>query len=314
MTRGAPFEPVTEAQANVFLAHHFAQSDATLSPVRPIGEGEWSKAYAYDREGAPYIIRFSNIAEDFTKDRIAMRFSTPDLPIPRIVEMGEAYGGFFAISERAPGGYIDALDGTQMRALLPSLLRMLDALRLADLSGTSGYGGWGEREVGSRATWRESLLSPPGQWMRGWHTQMVSSPVGSGPYDEALHALHRLVDACPEERHLIHADLLHFNVLVTGDRISAVIDWGCSVYGDFLYDVAWLLFWQPFFPAWNEIDLLAETKAHYASIGLHVPHMDERLRCYQVHIGMDGLVWNAYKENWADLEQTARRTLEVLHA
>ena len=42
--------------------------------------------------------------------------------------------------------------------------------------------------------------------------------------------------------------------------------------------------------------------------------MEERLRCYEVHIGMDGLVWNAYKENWADLEQTARRTLEVLRS
>ena len=87
---------------------------------------------------------------------------------------------------------------------------------------------------------------------------------------------------------------------------------GCGQYGDFLYDVAWLLFWQPWFPKWHEIDLMGEIKAHYAAIGLRVPHMDDRLRCYQVHIGLDSLVWNAYKENWAEMELTARRTLEIV--
>ena len=101
MTRGVPVEPVTEALANAFLAEHFG---GEASAVTPIGEGEWSKAYAYEHAGAPFIVRFSGIEEDFAKDRVAMRYTSPALPIPRIVEMGQAHGGYFAISERAPGG------------------------------------------------------------------------------------------------------------------------------------------------------------------------------------------------------------------
>jgi hygromycin-B 4-O-kinase len=307
MTRGAPFDPVTETQANAFLSEKFG--DKSLTPVRPIGEGEWSKAYAYDLANAPYIIRFSNISEDFEKDFFATRFASPHLPVPKITELGEAYGGFYAISDRASGVYLDSLDATQMESTLPSLVRAVDAMRLADVSSTTGYGGWNPERGGNggRPSWHENLLAGSGEWMRGWHTQLASSPVGLRPYEEALEARRSLVHFCPEERHLIHADLLHFNVLVTGSQISAVIDWGCSQYGDFLYDVAWLLFWQSFFPAWNDIDFLVAFKSHYTSLNLTIPHLEERLLCYQLDIGLDGLRWSAYKENWSDLEATAQR-------
>ena len=39
-----------------------------------------------------------------------------------------------------------------------------------------------------------------------------------------------------------HDDLINRNLLVDGDRISAFLDWGSSIYGDFLYDIAKLVF------------------------------------------------------------------------
>jgi len=47
---------------------------------------------------------------------------------------------YFAVSERAHGELLDALDGDGMRAALPGLLAALDALRAIDTSGTEGYG------------------------------------------------------------------------------------------------------------------------------------------------------------------------------
>ncbi|MDQ3700428.1 MAG: phosphotransferase [Chloroflexota bacterium] len=305
-------DPVNEAQANAFLGERFG-GDA--GAVVPIGEGEWSKAYRFERGAAPYVVRFSAVDEDFAKDHLAMRYASRDLPIPRVVELGEAYDGFYAISERAPGGYLDALDAHQLRAVLPSLFTALDAARRVDLSDTVGYGGWNAQRIAPHATWRAALLDighdRPTDRVRGWRERLVASPTGAEPFDTASALLHDLVDACPEDRHLIHSDLLHFNVLVTGDRLSAVLDWGCGMYGDFLYDIAWLDFYQPWFPAWHAIDFRREAAAHYASIGLRVPDLEARLRCYEVHIGLGDLIWNAYKGNWEALETAARRTSEV---
>jgi hygromycin-B 4-O-kinase len=299
---------VDEAQANAFLETRFG---GAAGPVSPISEGEWSKAYRFERGAAPYVIRFSPLAEDFAKDRLAARYASPDLPIPQVVELGEAFGGFYAISDRAPGRYLDGLDGDQFRAVLPSLFGTLDAARRVDLSATAGYGGWDSRGSAPHATWREALLAPQGDRLPAWRERLEASPTGAGPFDEAHAHLRSLVDACPEDRHLIHADLLHFNVLVEGDRLSAVLDWGCAMYGDFLYDVAWFAYFWPWYPAWHGVDFVRAAASHYASIGLEVPDLAARLRCYQVHIGLGSQVWNAFKGNWEALATDARRTLEV---
>src|SRR5581483_8271453 len=128
---------------------------------------------------------------------------------------------------------------------------------------------------------------------------------------QALAHLRALLPFCPEHRHLIHSDLLHYNVLVEGTRITAVLDWGSSLYGDYLYDIAWLCFWQPWFPAWAAIDFRHEALRHYAAIRLDVPHFDERLRCYQFHIGLSAQAYCAFRGRWTDVADIARRTLAV---
>ena len=115
----------------------------------------------------------------------------------------------------------------------------------------------------------------------------------------------------PEERWLIHRDLLHFNVLVADGAISGVMDWGCATVGDWLYDLAWLTFWAPWYPAWRGIDFAEEAAAH-AAIGLDVPSFAERLACCQIHIGLAG-VTSAFTARWELLAATAARTMQLAH-
>ena len=303
---------VDAEQAQAFLLSHFGDD---IRDVAFIGRGEWSVAYGFRRGNGSFVVRFGALDEDFRKDRLAVRFAAPTLPIPTVIDVGEAFGGFFAVSERASGGFLDELGGGQMRAMLPALFAALDAARAADLSGTTGYGTWGADGNAPHATWRAALLDigndHPGDRIHGWRERLAASPTGAAPFDEAHAALRELSAHCPEERYLIHSDLLNRNVLVAGDRISAVIDWGCALYGDFLYDVAWFTFWQPWYPAWQGIDFPRAVQAHYAAIGLEVPQFAERLRACQLHIGLAGQAYQAFTRRWADLEATARRTLEV---
>ena len=77
-------------------------------------------------------------------------------------------------------------------------------------------------------------------------------------------------------------------------------------------DLAWLVFWQAWYPAWAGIDLVGEAARHYEMIGLAVPRFEERLRACQIYIGLDGQAYQAYVGSWSDLEWTAARTLEFV--
>jgi hygromycin-B 4-O-kinase len=202
-----------------------------------------------------------------------------------------------------------------MRRILPSLLAALDAMRNVDLSAASGFGGWRANGRASDPTWRTWLLGiaegPATGGAPGWRELLKDSPTGVAPYEEGYARMRELVDLCPEERHLVHDDLINFNVLVDGDLISAILDWGSSIYGDFLYDIAKPAFYRPWYASWRNIDFAGEARAHYDAVGLEVPHLSERLTCYMLRIGIADMAYSAFRKRWDQVESKARRTLEI---
>ncbi len=303
--------PLDGAAATDFLARRYGDR---ASGAVEIGRGAWAAAYGFMLDGEACVARFAAQSDDFAKDQLAAAYAAPGLPIPRILEIGEAPGGFYAISERAYGSYLDALDAAGMRAVLASLFAALDGMRLADVSRTSGYGMWDASGNAPHATWQQALLALPGDApssrIHGWRDRMAAYPAARAAFDEGSDRLRGMVAVCPPGRHLIHSDPLNRNILVADGRITALLDWGCGMYGDFLYDVAHLTFSTCWFPAWRGIDFAAEAERHYDAIGLDVPAMRERLRCYEIHIGLDALAYNAFCQRPDQLDLIAQRMLE----
>lgn len=310
---GGP-DSVTDQRAAAFLHERYGAVNA----LRRIAHGEWSKAYRFQRAGTGFVVRFSALEEDFAKDRIAAGSASLDLPIPPVLEMGEAFGGYYAISEEVAGTALDLLDGSRMRALLPSLFAALDAARCISLPEAGGYGVWNAGGIAPHSTWSDALLDVASDREAdrtyGWKQRLASLPQACQTFQASFEQMKTLLRYCPEGRQLVHGDLLNYNVLVSGNRLAGVIDWGCSLYGDFLYDVAWFAFWAPWYPAWAGIDFEQEASRHYDAIGLAVPSFPERLRCYQIHIGLTGQAYSAFKKRWPGLEAVARRTQALASA
>ena len=299
-----------ESGARNFLRSRFGAT-AQVTVMRP---GEWSAAYAVRTADRDLVARFSAYDEDFEKDAYAARYASPDLPIPPIIEWGAVGDGFYAVARRMPGVHLDGLDETSMRRVLPSLLATLDAVRAVNVFAGAGYGGW--RADGSTwyPTWHDYLVGvAEGRATRGspgWRELLRYSPTHTATFEEGFERIHELVELCPEDRHVVHEDLMNFNVLVDGDRVSAMLDWGSSIYGDFLYDFAKLVFYQPWRPQWRAIDFAAAARTHYETLGVAVPHFAERLRCYCLREGISGMAYSAFRQRWAEVDRKARRVLE----
>ncbi len=298
-------------EAQLFIQRRYGSRASALAPL---AGGEWSRAYALTLDGKDVVVRFGAHGEDFAKDQRMAGHSSDLLPIPAVLEIGEAPGGFYVVSERAYGDFVEELDADDMHNVLPRFLDALQAARQIDLSSTNGYGGWGADGSAPHASWRDALLdiTRPRDRLRGWRESLVASPTGAGPFDIAAAVLPRLVEQCPEARQVIHNDLLHRNVLVHGGEISAMFDWGNSMYGDGVYDLALLVYWWPWFPRWDSIDIASIIAGHLGAAGERLPDLDDRLRCYQVHIGLDAQAYNAFTGRLDELAINARRTLALI--
>ena len=305
-------KPVLLGDAAGFLAERYA---GRARDVSELGGGDWSRAFSFRLDGRDLVARFGPYGEDFARDQQAMAFAGPDLPVPEILETGRGLGGAYAISQRCFGVFLETLDEPRWHRLLPALMRGLDALRHLPGPGsdrtaalTSGVAGWRE--------WLWSgLADRPGERVSGWKAVLDRQAELAELFATAQREFSALLPACPEIRHVVHGDLLNRNVLVPADgsRLTAVFDWACCTYGDFLYEVAWFIFWAPWHPGLAAIDFRSVILRHYHATGIEVPRFDERLRCYELHIGLTHLAYCAFaRDRGEDLHAVARRTRQIL--
>src|SRR6185295_18221879 len=112
------------------------------------------------------VMRFGQHLDDFRKNGLAAAFRTPELPIPAVLAIGEALDGFYAVSTRVRGIPLESVSKAQWRLLLPALADALEAMRLADVSTTAGFGGWdgAGRAAHTRSARSSSSASADTDW------------------------------------------------------------------------------------------------------------------------------------------------------
>jgi hygromycin-B 4-O-kinase len=281
----------------------------------PIGAGAWSTCYAFRKGDEDLVIRFGKYVEDFYVDEIAYQYVNPNLPIPKVLEIGQAFDGYYAISTRVFGEPLESLNSQDWLATVPSVVAAFEAMRLADLSGTTGWGGWEKNKRGSHKSWSEFLLSvtrdTPDLRIHGWREKLLVTPQQEA-FAWGMDLLKTLVtDDSP--RALVHSDLINRNVFVKDHKISGVFDWGCALYGDHLYDLAWLEFWSPWYPELDMVYFRKKLEQAWEESGYSPEHKDSRLLACHLHIGLSHLAYNAFMNDPVNLGATAKRMKELVH-
>lgn len=294
-------------QAEAFLTNHLGAKPTAIALV---GEGAWSRCFGFHHNGQELVIRFGRYVDDFQHDQRAYGFATPALPIPQVLEIGEVWGGYYAISTRVHGIPLESISASQWQALVPVLAAALEAMRRADLSTTMGWGGWGLDGNAPMFSWSRHLFATledtPDRRTHGWRKKLATSPQGAATFRWGYDLLQQVVDDSVP-RSLLHCDLVNRNVLVEGDKISGIFDWGCSLYGDHLYELAWFEFWSPWYPDLDISLLRSALEQRWHEAGEIPRNKEARLAACYLHIGLDHLAYNAYTGDEVNLLATAER-------
>ncbi len=309
-------EFLTLMEAETFLKDKYGTE---VNDICLLGSGEWSMAFGFTLDSKELVIRFGLHVDDYRKDEIMSRYSSQSLPIPLIIEIGTAPIGYFVISVRVQGQFIDTLSGEEMKKMIPVLLTGLNSAKNIDLSETKGFGGWDYTGNSQNASWAEALLKSlkdddPERRIAGWSQKMDNAPESKKLFNKSLKTFEQLVQKCPNHRHIIHNDLLNRNVLVNNGSIVGFIDWGNSMYGDYLYDIALLIYWWPYYLEWKDIDIAEEAKTFFLEQGVSAEDFEMRIKCYLLDIGLEAQVYNSYQNDWNELEKNAKRTWEIANS
>jgi hygromycin-B 4-O-kinase len=261
-------------------------------------EGLGSQAFCFRHSQADYVVRINRSIDGFAKDRFVYeRFSSKDLPVPQVLEVGRLDDTHaFCISRRMPGVRFQDMDDAHLAHLVRPSLQLLERIAAANIGRTRGFGCFDASGVGPHAHWHDFLTSITDRRRYDWDQ---FDPTIGPTVRTMCRLVTQLALRCPEERRLVHGDFGSCNVLTDGHRITAVIDWDRALFGDPLYDIANLLFWRekPLKPLVERIKQQQSTAAHW----------NDRVFCYQLRIGLQEIYDSAMGTGTIDLTWLTNR-------
>jgi len=290
---------ITNSDALGFLKK---QASSEISRFEHIAGGEWSQAFGFSNQGADYIIRFNKDDDAFKKDKFAHdNYSSLDVPIPKILEIG-SYSDelFYCISKRAEGVPLDLLSWDLQLKMIAKEMDVMHAIHKTPIK-SNGYGWWLDNGNGFFKSWKEYILEKKEKLYAEWDSSFRDSFLKKEVIENAYKEINNLLSYIPEDRYLVHSDLGWSNEISDGEKITGVLDWGNSCYGDFLYDVSYKHFWS------SDSNFLDRYLKSVDTNFFSLEHSDERIRCYLLRIGVGVLEFYARSEQKEKYDKAQKR-------
>jgi hygromycin-B 4-O-kinase len=194
---------------------------------------------------------------------------------------------------------------------LPDIMQTLYAIHQVDVQNWHGFGWFDDHGIGIFSSWKDFLAGiieeeRPDGFYGKWHILFRTTFLDRNFFERVYRQMLRLSEKCPEKRYLVHGGYGYNNVLAHEGRVTAVLDWIDAMYGDFVYDIAGLDEWPPF-----GLDFPELLYQYYTSRGVSLLNYRERVVCYRLRRGLDGMRFFA-KTNNQEAYQWVSQKLEKL--
>lgn len=277
---------IEQEKVVLYLKNNF---DDSIDHVELVVGGESSQVFSFQASSGDFIIRVNMWSTSgFEKDSYAFNyFKTENILIPEIIEIGkidEKYN--FAISKKAKGATINNLCDEEYHKTFPNLLNILDAIHCTDINNSSGYGRWSNDGIAPYNSWKEFIFSVQ-RWVQNKDV-FTNSFLEKDVWEIIFKKMAKLAELCPEERYLVHGDYGNNNVTAEDGKVTGVFDWADSLYGDFVYDIAWMTFWLKSKEKQQSLEKYYEER--------NIKNFAERLFCYKLRIALGSMSFYSFSK------------------
>ncbi|MFW9851545.1 MAG: fructosamine kinase family protein [Candidatus Thorarchaeota archaeon] len=305
----------------LFLIRNFSSQIKNLEFLKG---GEFSQAFSFDSVKGSFVIKLRNRRiigtkkNPFEKEILAyknVKLRDDTIPIPNIVSNGTFSGEkrskiIYCIVEKAHGNFVHLFPPEKHELVDLNLIDVLHRIHSIDISNTKGYGNWFSFQEARFNSMSEHIIDVIEKQRIYTNKRYSTGIFEKNLYIKGVKRIEELVQNCSKYRYLIHGDYGYDNVLADVNcNISSVFDWEHSLFGDFVYDIAWLDFWQ------------FRKENHYANLykkmfeddkNLDFKNYEERLLCYKLYIGMTAAGFFSESNQKEKYNEAKERILELL--
>jgi hygromycin-B 4-O-kinase len=291
--------------------------DLPIQELTPVQGGLVAQTLSFRVNEKEYILRFTSSSMDASYQKEAFiykHFSSPDIPIPSILKVGRLGKSYYAIFQKMPGRELDSLSQAEYQQALPSIIQTLHSIHQVNVQEWCDFGWLDDHGMGMFPSWEGFIAKiieeeRPDGFYGKWHNLFSSTFLERDFFETVYKQMLRLLEYCPEERHLVHGGYGYKNVLAQEGKVTAVSGWFDAMYGDFVYDIAWIDSWPP-----HGIDYGELCHQYYAGKGIPLPNYRERMTCYKLYSGLDGLRFFAKTNNRKSYQSVCQKLQKLLNA
>lgn len=276
----------------------------SMSSLELLKGGEVSQAYAFRVGDRELVVKLRDSEEEYRKEAFVADLCVGSLvPVPKVERIGAWQGLFYLLSERASGKTLNDATQEEMSRMLPKVFEMLENVHAIALPG-GGFGFFDESGVAPHTTWKEALRSIFEDAWYEWDAFKKIPQMQDGTFVKLYGAFEHLLTQVPEDRVLIHTDCSFDNICAKDGEVTGLFDWEMAMYGDALYDVAWMDFWH------ENYDIAERYLQWISQKGVVYTLYRERILCYQLHFGLRTLAFYRKAGLWEQFAECKKRLLE----
>lgn len=288
----------TKADLDMVTKFIIAHIDDTASSIIPLTGGELAQAYEVISDRGNTIFKLNPRLDSLEKDKAAADRFGSLIPIPKVYKIGSYDESLhYSLAEKASGMAMSDVSKQDLDSCLPSFMQTLGEIHLVNIEEDARFGNWNTGEEESYDNFQDYMS----------YLIKKEMPIARDTKEEVkieryLELFRKGTDCIDVRPHLLHGDYSFDNVFASPPKVTSVIDWGASLYGDPVFDLAWPQFW------YKDIDTLkiyVDQNKDMIDLG---DNINERMISYLCYIGLRSL-WFFSKSN----QESARDwTLERL--
>ncbi|WP_066295337.1 helix-turn-helix domain-containing protein [Bacillus sp. FJAT-29937] len=274
--------------------------------IKELNGGLVSQTYSFNSNNDCFVFQVGNQFEVYEKERWVYHRFHHLLPLREVLAIQVTENDVaYSISKFIEGTKLFDLNSQEILDVCPAVEKALEILEAIEMTGQNGYGRFDQTGQAGYPTWEDYIKAVYNENIYDW-SALERNGLDSDVVENAIKELKAHINSVSlSKKYLVHGDLGSFNLLAKDGRVTGMIDWSLSMYGDHLYDKANILFW-------NE-DKLQPLIQRITNRYMSSPQSKEKIYCYMLRIGLEE-IYNTVilNEIGYDIEWVANRLQKII--